>query len=35
VPEKVIGGSMAWRNLLDTAQLMSSLAITARVATSF
>lgn len=35
VPEKIIGGTSAWKNLLDTAQLTSSLAIAARVATSF
>lgn len=35
VPEKVIGGSHLWKNMLDTAQLTSSLAIAARVATSF
>ena len=35
VPEKVLGGSRTWRNLLDTAQLTSSVAIAARVATSF
>jgi protein involved in polysaccharide export with SLBB domain len=35
VPEKVIGGTSVWKNLMDTAQLTSSLAIAARVATSF
>jgi protein involved in polysaccharide export with SLBB domain len=35
VPEKIIGGSHVWKNVLDTAQLTSSLAIAARVATSF
>lgn len=35
VPEKIIGGSHVWRNLLDTAQLTSSIAIAARVAISF
>ncbi len=33
VPQKVIGGSLFWRNLLTTAQLASSIAITAAVAT--
>lgn len=28
VPEKTFGGSMVWRNLLATAQVMSSIAIT-------
>jgi protein involved in polysaccharide export with SLBB domain len=31
VPQKVIGSSLLWRNLLTTAQLASSLAITAAV----
>ena len=31
VPQKVIGASLFWRNLLTTAQLASSLAITAAV----
>ena len=35
VPEKLIGGSHAWKNALDSAQLVSSIAIAARVATSF
>ena len=35
VPEKIISGTSAWKNLLDTAQLASSLSIAARVATSF
>ncbi len=35
VPEKIIGGSHVWKNVLDTAQLTTSLAIAARVATSF
>lgn len=35
VPEKFLGGSRLWKNLLDTAQLTASLAIAARVATSF
>jgi hypothetical protein len=33
--EKFIGGSPVWRNLLDTAQLTSSIAIAARVVTTF
>ncbi|HEY3930529.1 MAG TPA: SLBB domain-containing protein [Candidatus Koribacter sp.] len=32
VPQKIIGGSVLWRNLLATAQFMSSFAITAKVA---
>jgi protein involved in polysaccharide export with SLBB domain len=32
VPQKIMGNSLAWRNLLTTAQLASSLAITAAVA---
>jgi len=32
VPQKIIGGSMFWRNLLATAQIMSSIAITSHVA---
>lgn len=32
VPQKIIGASMLWRNLLTTAQLASSIAITAAVA---
>lgn len=35
VPEKFLGGSRWWKNLLDSAQLTASLAIAARVATSF
>ena len=35
VPEKILGGTTVWKTLLDTAQLTSSLAIAARVATSF
>jgi protein involved in polysaccharide export with SLBB domain len=34
VPQKVLGGSMFWRNLLATAQLAGSIAITAGVAAS-
>jgi len=33
VPQKIIGASLLWRNLLTTAQLASSIAITAAVAT--
>jgi len=32
VPQRVIGSSLLWRNLLTTAQLASSIAITAAVA---
>jgi protein involved in polysaccharide export with SLBB domain len=32
VPQKIIGGSMFWRNMLGTAQALSSLAITANIA---
>jgi protein involved in polysaccharide export with SLBB domain len=32
VPQKIIGGSLVWRNLLTVAQIASSLAITAAVA---
>jgi protein involved in polysaccharide export with SLBB domain len=35
VPSKIIGGSMFWKNMLNTAQVMSSLAITAGVVNSF
>lgn len=35
VPEKVIGGSMLWRNLIGTAQIMSSVAITGAVTGAF
>ena len=35
VPEKIVGGSLLWKNLLNTAQLTSSLAVAARIATSF
>lgn len=34
-PEKVAGGSVAWRNFMTLAQALSGMAITARVATSF
>ncbi len=32
VPQKIIGGSMFWRNMLTTAQIASSIAITAALA---
>ncbi len=32
VPQKIIGASLFWRNLLSTAQIASSIAITAAVA---
>jgi hypothetical protein len=32
VPQKIIGGSVVWRNLLVTAQVLSSIAVTAHVA---
>jgi protein involved in polysaccharide export with SLBB domain len=32
VPQKIMGGSMVWRNMLATAQVLSSIAITAKVA---
>jgi hypothetical protein len=32
VPQKIIGGSLAWRNMLATAQVLSSIAITAKLA---
>jgi protein involved in polysaccharide export with SLBB domain len=35
VPQKVVGGGHAWKDTLDTVELVSSLAIAARVATSF
>lgn len=35
VPEKELGGSMLWRNLVSTAQIMSSVAITGAVAGIF
>jgi protein involved in polysaccharide export with SLBB domain len=35
VPEKVMGGSQLWRNVLGTAQIMSSVAITGAVAGAF
>jgi hypothetical protein len=33
VPEKIVGGSPLWRNLLGIAQLASSTAVTAAVVT--
>jgi len=35
VPDKVLGGSQAWRNLIATAQIASSVAITGAVAGVF
>ena len=35
VPDKIVGGSIFWKNLLTTAQVISSMAIAARVVTSF
>jgi protein involved in polysaccharide export with SLBB domain len=35
VPEKVMGGSQIWRNLIGTAQIASSLALTGAVAGVF
>ena len=35
VPEKVTGGSQVWRNLIGTAQIMSSMALTGAVAGAF
>lgn len=32
VPQKIIGGSVFWRNMLATAQVLSSIAITANLA---
>jgi hypothetical protein len=32
VPQKIVGGSLIWRNLLTVAQITSSIAITAAVA---
>jgi protein involved in polysaccharide export with SLBB domain len=32
VPQKILGGSMFWRNMLATAQVLSSVAITAHLA---
>jgi protein involved in polysaccharide export with SLBB domain len=35
VPEKVVGGSAAWKNLIGTAQIISSIAITGAIAGVF
>jgi protein involved in polysaccharide export with SLBB domain len=35
VPQKIVGGSLFWRNLLTVAQLASSIAITGAVAGIF
>jgi len=35
VPEKVVSGSLFWRDLAQSAQVVSAIAIAARVATSF
>jgi protein involved in polysaccharide export with SLBB domain len=35
VPEKVVGGSAAWKNLIGTAQIVSSIAITGAIAGVF
>lgn len=35
VPDKIIGGSVLWKNLLTVAQLASSAAVTASIATNF
>jgi protein involved in polysaccharide export with SLBB domain len=35
VPERIAGGSAFWKNLLSTAQVTSSIAVAARIATSF
>jgi protein involved in polysaccharide export with SLBB domain len=35
VPEKIVGNGRAWKEILNAAQIASSIAITARVATSF
>jgi len=35
VPDKIYGGSQAWRNVLATAQVMSSMAITAAAVGAF
>jgi protein involved in polysaccharide export with SLBB domain len=35
VPEKVIGGSQVWRNIIGTAQVMSSVALTGAIAGVF
>jgi hypothetical protein len=35
VPEKVVGGSQVWRNLIGTAQIMSSVALTGAAVGAF
>jgi protein involved in polysaccharide export with SLBB domain len=35
VPDKIIGGSVMWKNLLTVAQLASSAAVTASIASNF
>jgi len=35
VPQKIVGGTHAWKDVLDSVQLVSSLAIAAKVATTF
>ena len=35
VREKIIGGSEVWRNLIGTAQIMSSVVLTGAVAGAF
>ncbi len=35
VPERIVAGSAFWKNLLSTAQLSSSIAVAARIASSF
>jgi len=35
VPEKIVSGGKGWKELLNAAQVVSSIAITARVASSF
>ena len=35
IPAKIVGGNSVWRNVMNSAQVMSSLAIVAAVATNF
>jgi protein involved in polysaccharide export with SLBB domain len=35
VPERVVGGSQVWRNLIGTAQIMSSVALAGAVSGAF
>jgi hypothetical protein len=35
VPEKIVGGSQLWRNIIGTAQIASSVALTGAVAGVF